>query len=476
MTRVLRGLLAVATVAFGVLAVGSASAAFPGENGLIAFSSSRDGNFEIYVMNPDGSEERRLTKQPAADLYPAWSPDGAEIAFVSMRDGDEEIFLMDASGGNVRQLTRNRPPLLVPKPDKLSPGRTLASTPRLADIDPSWSPDGEQIAFSSNRDGDFEIFVMDRDGRNVKQLTHNDAMDKEPVWSPDGSTIAFTSGRDSTTRVYFMNADGLDERPLASLARSSAPSWAPDGRIAVVDGGTIYLAESDGGNPSKLTDNGVYTLSWSPDGSQIIYMSSSGGAHLVAIDVETQVKTPLTLSDSQVADPDWQPVLQEPASPVEEAAPAPPASTEKPDPKPVVNAPGCTITGTPGDDVLVGTPGRDVICGLGGNDLIKGRGGNDLIKAGPGDDIVKAGTGHDRIFGGAGDDELYGQGGRDTIKAGRGDDELAGNNGPDRLYGQAGDDTFHAKQGGRDLLKGGKGVDDAKADQRDRLRSIEHRL
>jgi Ca2+-binding RTX toxin-like protein len=119
---------------------------------------------------------------------------------------------------------------------------------------------------------------------------------------------------------------------------------------------------------------------------------------------------------------------------------------------------GCTIVGTPGDDVLYGTSGADHICGLGGNDKIYGKAGNDILDGGPG---------KDKLFGGKGKDRLYGRGGADVLKGGPGNDKLYGNGGRDRLYGQAGNDRLVGGsnrdklygQGGRDKLYGGKARD-----------------
>jgi Tol biopolymer transport system component len=105
-------------------------------DGLIVFHSERDGNMEIYVMNTDGSDQRRLTNNDADDVCPAWSPDGTQIAFVSNRGGNDEIYVMNADGSGQRRLTNN-------------------------DADdgfPAWSPDGMRIAFDSGRGGDWEIY------------------------------------------------------------------------------------------------------------------------------------------------------------------------------------------------------------------------------------------------------------------------------------------------------------------------------
>ena len=97
----------------------------------IAFVSNKDGNFEIYVMNPDGKNQQRLTNNPADEWDPSWAPGGKGIVFSSKRDRNSEIYVMDADGGNPRRLTINR----------------------RNDWHPSWSPDGERIAFASDRDG-----------------------------------------------------------------------------------------------------------------------------------------------------------------------------------------------------------------------------------------------------------------------------------------------------------------------------------
>ena len=207
------------------------SPAWSPDGSQIAFVSDRDGNDNIYVMNSDGSDPRRLTDHESRDESPAWSPDGSRIAFSSSRDGNDEIYVMDSDGSNPRRLTDH--------------GK--------ADKSPAWSPDGSRIAFSSSRDGNDEIYVMDSDGSNPRRLTHHSARDGSPVWSPDGQHIAFSSSRKGNDEIYVMGRDGSDERPLTDNRRADlSPAWSSDGRIAFSseserDGNLgIYVMEVDG--------------------------------------------------------------------------------------------------------------------------------------------------------------------------------------------------------------------------------------
>ena len=150
------------------------------DGGRIAFTSDRDGNQEIYVMNADGTGVSRLTNHPDNEWDPAWSPDGRRIVFTSDRNGNQEIYVMNADGTGVNRLTNH--------PDN--------------DLDPAWSPDGRRIVFTSDRDGNREIYVMNADGTGVNRLTNHPDNDFDPAWSPDGGRIAFASDRDGNDDIF----------------------------------------------------------------------------------------------------------------------------------------------------------------------------------------------------------------------------------------------------------------------------------
>src|SRR5215208_2071237 len=197
-------------VALGLLALllvkaNPAEGALP-VNGRFVFENTAftaenpEGDAEIYTINHDGTDIRQITSNDVDDLDPAWSPDGTQIAFATDGpDGIEDIFVMDAEGNHMTNLTAD-----------FSSGRERA---------PAWSPDGNQIAFVTNRhDNTYDIYKMDAvdnngdgNGDNMTRLTNNDAIpqfltDNLPDWSPDGNQIAFTRNRDGNTEIYRMDA------------------------------------------------------------------------------------------------------------------------------------------------------------------------------------------------------------------------------------------------------------------------------
>jgi hypothetical protein len=219
----------------------------------IAFVSNWDGNFDIWVMNSDGSDPVNLTRSPVQDRWPAWSPDGEWIAFASVRDSPYwELYIMRSDGSGVRRVTWWED---------------------ASDVAPAWSPDGKWLAFASRRDGNWEIYVIDRDGHNLLRLTTDPADDTNPTWSPDGSRIAFESTRSGYADIFMMPAAGGDAVNLTNTRYSSdhGPTWSPDGgRMAFYsdrDGEwDIYVMALDGSSVVKLTGDGSddEVPSWRP--------------------------------------------------------------------------------------------------------------------------------------------------------------------------------------------------------------------
>ena len=254
----------------------------------IAFTSTRDGNLEIYVMDGDGKNQKRLTVNPARDESPAWSPDGKKIAFVSNRNNankdHKQIWAINADGKN---------------PIRLTDG--------LNDVYPDWSPDGTRIVYDAHPAG---ITVMDADGKDKRLLTR---VGVHPSWSPDGKRIAFISTVGVINHVFVMDADGGNRTQLThDFVRKRLPSWSHDGRrIAYVGDNVIWVVDSDGENPRQLTwpVTEEEHPTWLPDSESIAFTSfgrDPGIFGIYTVDV-TNGDVDALLGDPAFfnLDPDW---------------------------------------------------------------------------------------------------------------------------------------------------------------------------
>jgi tol-pal system beta propeller repeat protein TolB len=239
---------------------------------------------QICLMNADGSGRKQLTSFDATSFYASLSPDGEIIYFVSRKDGAFEIYSMNLKGKDVERLTRGIGTVYAPE---LSPtgerivftnngngiwvmrpdgGNPHAITTR-DDIDPTWSPDGSMIAFASSRSGKRQLYVMEKNGSDIRQITDLNDMGGRSTWSPDGKWLAFYRGPAGDHNIYIVNVETGEVNRLTNGGDNLGPSWSPYGNwIAFTsfrDGNNeIYVIHPDGTGLTRLTNSPV--SDWQP--------------------------------------------------------------------------------------------------------------------------------------------------------------------------------------------------------------------
>lgn len=250
----------------------------------LAFSSNRDGERtatsyaqrnaqEIYVSDYDGANQRRVTVNRNLNIAPSWSPDAQAIAYMSYVSGFPDIAISYIYKG------------LLQRPGK--------GNDRVHNFLPAFSPDGTRIAFTSNRDGNNEIYVMNVDGSGVRRLTRHPGIDTTPTWSPSGTHVAFVSERDGTQNIWRVDAQGL-EQPVKLTHESAVdrPTWSPPPLneiaytsrtggagydikiIDVASGVTRAITTGEGSNESPA---------FSPTGRHIAFVTSRWGKSQIAV-------------------------------------------------------------------------------------------------------------------------------------------------------------------------------------------------
>jgi TolB protein len=169
----------------------------------IAFTSNRDGNPELYVMNVDGSALRRLTNHPQIDTTPTWSPNGTQLAFTSDRSGSPAIYVVGTDGLGLRRI----------------------SSDSYADR-PTWSPPPlNEIAFAARTGPGYDIKVLNLAKGETRQITFGEGSNESPAWSPNGRHLAFTSTRAGRTQVFTVDLDGKNVRQITRDGNNYFPHW-----------------------------------------------------------------------------------------------------------------------------------------------------------------------------------------------------------------------------------------------------------
>lgn len=235
----------------------------------IVFVSGREQGKDLFIMDYDGYNKKRLTNHGSSILSPDCSRDGSSLVFTSDRSWDHDVYLLNFKA------TR-----LPAEGKRVTRGIHL-------DNSPSWSPDGKRVAFSRNGD----IYIASPSGEILKRLTISPAIDLSPTWSPDGRKIAFVSDRAGAPNIYVVSSEGGRAVRITSGGYNTDPAWSPNAsvnRIAFVkvkkSKADIYAIGPDGRGKQRLTSSGRNEHpSWSPDGHYISFSSKRLGKRQIHI-------------------------------------------------------------------------------------------------------------------------------------------------------------------------------------------------
>ncbi len=270
----------------------SVTAIFTSVCGRIAFVSTRSGpNGDIFTMGPLGQNVVNVTKSPAADSDPAWSPDCSKIAFTRGPSGHADVFVMNSDGTAVHRLT---------------------SGPN--DTQPAWAPGGLRLVFTGTAGANVDLYVIGVDGKHRHRITTGPAQDFRPSWSPNGRTIVFVSTRAGGDQIFSMPAGGGRAVQLThSRAQNLQPAWSPSGgRIAftgLLNGNKeIYVMGSLGGNQVRITSSAGIDAhpSFAPGGLRIVFYSNrTGNDEIFAMNPNGSREVDLSRSPADDTSPVW---------------------------------------------------------------------------------------------------------------------------------------------------------------------------
>ncbi len=267
-----------------------------GQNGLflstVVFVSDRDGAKELYAMDFDGRNPRRLTAHKSLALNP--DARGGKVVFTSYVHRFPQVWMMSADGSGQKELPT---------------GLELNASPAL-------SPDGSQIAFAGSSRGNVDIYVMNSGGGGLRRLTTTHALEASPDWSPTGRQIAYTSDQTGTPQIWIMDAEGTNARRLTFAGNwNDEVAWSPKGdKIAFAcrnegDFNICVMDVSTGATVQLTSDGSNGHPSWSPDGQKIVYQSRRAGrTQIYAMDaIDGGNKKVLTEGGANNMQPVWMP-------------------------------------------------------------------------------------------------------------------------------------------------------------------------
>lgn len=254
-------------------------------NSSIAFVSNRAGGRfkDIYVSDVSGSEVQRVTRDRTLNLGPSWSPTGEDLLFISYKRGGPHPMTLN-----------------------LSSGRRTRVSARVA-YTGSWSPDGQHVVVSLERDGNSDLFLLTPRGGLVRRLTNHTGIDVSPAWSPDGSRLAFCSSRSGSPQIHVMDvASGKTTRITSKGDYNTDPSWSPKGdRIAYTaraGGFRVKWIPPEGGAATEITSG--EDPSWSPDGR---YLAFTRRGRIFMVSREGHGRKQLTSGNGNDSSPAWSP-------------------------------------------------------------------------------------------------------------------------------------------------------------------------
>jgi len=256
----------------------------------IGYASDRDGSFEIYLMDWDGANQRRITNHRALSILPSWAPDNERMVYTSFFGGTSDMYIVNRRGG----------------------GRIKLRTGLNLNTSATFSPAGSDIAFVGSVGGNPDIYLIKDDGSNLRRLTTSDSIESTPEWSPNGRQITFTSGRGGTPQIYVMDAEGTNVRRVSFDGDwNDDATWSPDGeqiayssrvagrfqiRIHNLITGQSRVIAGEGSNEQPT---------WSPDGQWLAFQSNrSGRWQIYRVRVDGTELLQLTF-DGENKDPDW---------------------------------------------------------------------------------------------------------------------------------------------------------------------------